>query len=460
MPTSDVAIVGGGISGLSALHFLRTRRPELNVQLLEADTRLGGTIGTELIDGQSFDSGPNGFLDREPLTLQLCSELGLEDTLERANANVRKRFILRGGRLREVPMSPLKFMGSDILSLRGRLRILKEPFVRARATDDESIYDFASRRIGREAADYLVQPMVSGVYGGLADRLSLQSCFPIMHEMESRYGSLVKAMIAKKRAAKKNKQKTGGPAGPAGWLTSFYGGLYRLIERFENRYSEFIQTDQPIDSIARQGDTCILHSVRGQSINAREAIIATPAYRAADIVTELSSTLAEQLSAIPYAPIAVVCLGFAQTDVVHPLDGFGFLVPHKERKSILGSIWTSSIFAERAPQGSVQFRTMLGGDGNHSVKDRSDDELIAQTCNDLNEIVGLRSAPQIAKVYQWHRGIPQFVIGHRKKLHGIEQELQRLGHLHLVGNAYYGISLNDCVKQAHRVVESLPETRR
>ncbi|MBD3401512.1 protoporphyrinogen oxidase, partial [candidate division GN15 bacterium] len=161
----DVVIVGGGISGLSVLHYLRTRQPDLSVVLLETETRLGGTIGTDHIDGYSFDWGPNGFLDREPLTLQLCEELGLQADLERAGDSVSNRFIVRGGKLRPVPMSPPKFFASSILSPKGRLRVMMEPFAAKRPADtDESVYDFASRRIGREAADYLVQPMVSGVY--------------------------------------------------------------------------------------------------------------------------------------------------------------------------------------------------------------------------------------------------------------------------------------------------------
>ena len=168
MSRIDVAIVGGGISGLSALHFLRELKPSMSVKLFEADTRLGGTIGTDNIDGYSLDWGPNGFLDREPLTLKMCDELGMTDQLERANKNVSKRFILRQGSLREVPMSPPKFLTSDILSLKGRLRVMMEPFAKGPGNGiDESIYDFVQRRIGTEAADYLVQPMVSGVYGGV-----------------------------------------------------------------------------------------------------------------------------------------------------------------------------------------------------------------------------------------------------------------------------------------------------
>lgn len=451
----DVVIIGGGISGLAALHFLKTRHASKNIILLEADSRLGGTIGTDNIDGYSFDWGPNGFLDREPLTLQLCHELGLDDTLERAGNNVSNRFIMRGGRLLEVPMSPIKFMKSDILSISGRLRILREPFASVSKKTDETIYDFVVRRIGREAADYLVQPMVSGVYGGLAEKLSLKSCFGIMHEMESEYGSLIKAMFAKSRVAKKKGYKSGGPAGPGGWLTSFNGGLYPLIERFAKLYSDFMHTNNHVNKIFQIAEGYIVQSSGNENIQTSKVIIATPSYKAADIVSELSSTLKEQLDAIPYAPIAVVCLGYYKKDVAHPLDGFGFLVPPKEKKNILGSIWTSSIFANRSPDGEVQFRCMLGGDGNHDVINKTDDELIELTIRDLNSVVGLKSTPKITKVYKWNKGIPQFILGHQERLRKIEHELDKLNGIYLAGNAYYGISLNDCVKQAYKIVETI-----
>lgn len=455
MSSVDVVIAGGGISGLSALHFLRTMKPELSIRLVEADSRLGGTIGTDHEDGYSFDRGPNGFLDREPLTLQFCEELGLNDELERAGANVSNRFILRKGKLRAVPMSPPAFLTSDVLSLTGRLRVMMEPFARGPKDEDESIYDFVQRRIGKQAADYLVQPMVAGIYGGMADRLSLKSCFPIMKEMEDEHGGLFKAMIAKARQAKAKGKKSGGPSGPGGWLTSFHGGLYKLVERCEQVYSDFITTGNGVATVARNSDGYQVVLDNGETLTARHLILAVPSYCAARIVTDLCPPLSQALDRIPYAPIAVVCQGFRETDVRRKLDGFGFLVPLLEGRRILGSIWTSSIFTNRAPDGFVQLRSMVGGDGDHDSMHLSDDELIGCVTKDLDSILGLSGEASKVKLYRWRHGIPQFKIGHGKIMAEIEQRLQEQPGLHLSGNAYYGIGLNDCVKQSYKVAKGI-----
>lgn len=456
MPDKDVIIIGGGISGLSALHFLRQLHPDLSVTLYEADNRLGGTIGTDHVDGYSLDWGPNGFLDREPLTLRLVDELGLKDVMEPANANVSNRFILRGNRLRSVPMSPPKFLASDILSVKGRLRVMWEPFASG-PTDgvDESIYDFGRRRIGTEAADYLIQPMVSGVYGGVAQRLSLKSCFPIMDQMEREYGSLVKAMIAKARKAKAEGKKSGGPGGPGGWLTSFNGGLYPLVEQHANLYADHIVTQSPIESITKDAQGYTIKTKGGTVDTTRILILALPTNNAAEITGQLSAKLAEAFNAIPYAPISVVCLGYSEKAVRTRLDGFGFLVPQKENRRLLGSIWTSSIFDARAPEGKVQFRSMIGGDGDHESMDLSDDELVAIVKRELDEILGIDGDPELVKLYRWKYGIPQFRIGHSKILDKIESELTTLGNIYVTGNAYHGIGLNDCIKQSYKVVNSL-----
>lgn len=456
MPRLDLLIAGGGISGLATLHFVANAQPHRSVRLVELEPRLGGTIGTDHVDGFSFDWGPNGFLDREPLTLQLCRELGLESTLEPANANVSNRFILRKGLLRSVPMKPGAFLSSDILSWPGKLRVMMEPFAAGLpAGVDESIYDFGKRRIGREAADYLIQPMVSGVYGGVAQKLSLQSCFPVMREMETQYGSLFKAMIAKARQARKAGKKAGGPAGPGGWLTSFQGGLYPIIEAFQTKYADHIQTGVGVSDLTRDGQSWQVTLTNGETIEAAAVVLALPSYAAATVTAKISAPLADALGEIPYAPIAVVCTGYRTGSCRASLDGFGFLVPKKENRRILGSIWTSSIFSKRAPDGMVQFRTMIGGDGDHESAALSDTDLLAAVQADLEAIVGLTAQPTITRIYRWKHGIPQFRIGHSQIMARIEAELKRLGTLHVAGNAYYGIGLNDCVKQAFRVAHQI-----
>ena len=455
---NNVAIIGGGISGLSALHYVRMRRPNLSVTLYEKDIRLGGTVGTDHVDGYSFDWGPNGFLDREPLTLELAEELGLGESLERANEAVQKRFILRRGVLRSVPMSPPAFIKSDILSWPGKLRVMMEPFGSKRPEGvDESIFDFARRRIGKEAAEYLVQPMVSGVYGGLADRLSLKSTFKIMHEMESEYGSLIKAMISKAKKAKKEGRSGGGPSGPGGWLTSFKGGLYEIIERMHEIYDTHVITGSGVEKITRTDNTYSIELLDGTTATADHVILATPSFNAAEITKPLSDKLAGALAAIDYAPIAVVCFGYSDSRIGRSLDGFGFLVPRKENLRILGSIWTSSIFEDRAPDGKVQLRTMVGGDGDHDVMNLTDGELIDVVKRDLRGPMQINGDPEVVKIYRWSRGIPQFKIGHADRMAAIETELAELGNIAVTGNAYYGIGLNDCVKQSHHVVQQLPE---
>lgn len=456
MSNKKVTILGGGISGLTVLHLIRTRTPDCDVNLYEAESRVGGTIGTDTLGGYSFDWGPNGFLDREPLTLRLCEELGLQSKLERANPNVSNRFILRGGRLRPVPMSPPKFLASDILSWKGKLRLAMEPFAAGRPDRlDESIYEFGKRRIGKEAADYLIQPMVSGVYGGMADRLSLKSCFPVMREMEDEYGSLFKALISKMRAAKRAGKKSGGPGGPGGWLTSFQGGLNGMVERFEELYSGHIRKGTTALRVLREEGCYKIEFGDGTSVLSEAVVLALPAYRAATITSQLSAKLYDSLREIPYAPISVICMGYDQSQVRRNLDGFGFLVPAKENRKILGSIWTSSIFSHRAPMGKVQFRTMVGGDGDHDTPMRPDAELVEIVKKELGSIVGAAGEPEIVKIYRWRFGIPQYRIGHSVMMENIESELKRLGNLYLVSNAYYGISLNDCVKSAWRAVESM-----
>jgi protoporphyrinogen/coproporphyrinogen III oxidase len=458
----EVLIVGGGISGLTVAHASALQQRSGSCELWESTDRLGGTIGTDRIGGYSVDWGPNGFLDREPLTLQLADELGLKDSLEPANLKSSNRFIVKHGKLHPVPLSPAMMLTTGLLGPLEKARVFCEPFIRGRrGDDDESVFDFAARRIGKGAAATFVDPMVSGVFGGLARELSLPSCFPIMREMETRYGGLVKALIArqleKRRSRKRGEsaKKAGGPAGPAGHLTSFKSGLDLLVQQLERELSFIIKKNRSVAWIRRNEDSWEIADQTGSSVRSRKLVLACPAYAAASLLNDFDPELSQAFAAIPYAPIIVVATGHRREDVAHPLDGFGFLIPRTQGMRTLGSIWTSSIFEARAPEGFVQFRSMLGGAGDPSVLELSDDQLWKTLRRELDPLIGIHKDPDFIRIYRWERGIPQFKMGHRERRARIEQGVVRHPGLYIAGNAYYGVSLNDCVKMAYRVARQL-----
>ncbi len=460
-------IIGGGITGLSLAHWLGLDKNPDGWELWEAEDRLGGTMRTDHAEGYSVDWGPNGFLDREPLTLQLVDEVGLRADLEPANANAENRFIVKNGKLHPVPFSPLRILTTGLLNPFEKLRIFGEPFVSARRDDeDESIYDFAARRIGVGAAKIFVDPMVSGVFGGVAKELSLPSCFPIMREMELQHGSLTRAMIARGREKRRReraagaKKKSGSPAGPGGRLTSFKGGLDSLTNRLGERLKPIIHLNRPVTGIMRNDEGWLVADGRGQITSTRQLILTCPSYVAAQLLKDYDRELSISFAAVPYAPIIVVASGHRRQDIAHPLDGFGFLIPRNQRIRTLGSIWTSSIFAGRAPEGHVQFRSMLGGAGDKTVMQLTDDEAWDLVRRELNPMVGIKAAPAFMRVYRWQRGIPQFVLGHRDRRARLEEYVARHPGLHFAGNAYYGVGLNDCIKMAKRVADTIQEQAR
>jgi oxygen-dependent protoporphyrinogen oxidase len=389
----------------------------------------------------------------------------LREQLEPANPKSEKRFIVKNGKLHPVPFSPVKIITTGLLGPLEKARIFCEPFIPRRRDDgDESVFDFAARRIGRGAAVTFVDPMVSGVHGGLARELSLPSCFPIMREMETRYGGLVKALIARqleKRRARKAagapKKKSGSPAGPGGHLTSFRSGLDVIVQRLEERMQPIFRKNRQVTRIRRNETGWEATDQTGLTVQARNIVVACPTYGAASLVRDFDAELSAAFAAIPYAPIIVVATGHKKEDIRNLLDGFGFLIPRNQGLRTLGSIWTSSIFSERAPEGFVQFRSMLGGDGDHSVLELSDGELWDTIRKELDPLIGIRNDPAFIRIFRWEYGIPQFKLGHRERRARIEKLAARHPGLHVAGNAYYGVGLNDCVKMAYRVARQISE---
>ena len=456
MNKKSIAIIGAGISGLAAGFFIRQKYGDaVRLTIYEKDSRPGGTIGTTREKGFLVDWGANGFLDREPLTLDFIEQIGLSDKLYRANDKSNKRFIYRNGRLWEISPHPVKFMTSGLLSLKGRLRIAGEYFVPPKRTDeDESIFDFAARRIGREAAEILIDPMVSGIYGGDAGALSLRACFPVMEKMERQYGGLIRAMIRKKKECKTIGNSEGGPAGPAGRLTSFKGGLYTIIEHLANMLEEHIRFSTDLENIIRTTDGKYNIKINGNREIHDIIIMAVPSYAAAKLLEGIEPDVSRLLEKIPYSNLAVVCQGYEADKIERPLDGFGFLVPHNQNLNILGSIWTSVIFPEQAPKGQALFRTMLGGALNNAIVDKDENSLAETTSNELGRIMGIREKPVYQKVFVWKKAIPQYISGHSQLVKDIEQGLEKPGNIYLAGNAYSGIGLNDSVKRSYNIVNN------
>lgn len=447
---STIAIVGGGIAGLSIAHEIRKSAPHVDLVVLERGERAGGNICTEIIGGYVCERGPDGFLDNAPDTLRLVHEIGLDDRLLPSGDAARRRFIFRRGRLREVPVSPGAFATTPLLSARGKARLLCEPFTRSRPgdVDDESIHAFASRHIGAEAADAMIDPMVSGIFAGDAHGLSLQACFPKMWQMERDHGSLVKAMIATRQ-----RRKRGDAVGaPAGRLTSFRDGMTELVDGLTRSLGPIVRTSTPVVELRPPslfGRLTV--QMPGQYLDADAIVLAGPATQSASLVRPFDLTLSSTLSRIPSAPLAVVCLGYDTARLEADrgaLDGFGFLVPRSEGIRTLGALWETSIYEGRAPEGKSLLRVMIGGARDRDAVDLTDDQLLAVVRDDLQKTMGLGIAPEFVHIVRHARGIPQYTLGHLGRLQQIDGLLELHPGLFVAGNSYRGVAINSCVADA------------
>lgn len=447
---TQIAIVGGGVTGLCAATYLAEAFGRNRILLLEASDYIGGQTRTDHIEGFSCDWGPNGFLDREPLTLKWVEDLRAGDQLIRCNESAAHRFILKDDRLHEV-IGPPKFLLTSLLSLKGRARLCCEPLIKAKRDDaPESIWDFAARRIGREAADTMVMSMVSGVFGGDAKQLSLAHCFPRMAQMEEQYGGLVKALVAVRK-----QDKTASPVGPRGTLTTFEGGIGFLAETASRRFADRIRPQTKVTGLHRVGRAYRIDTEKGDAFEAASVVLALPAHAAAQVAAGLDAELGAALAAIPYADIAVVCTGYHRENVGHPLNGFGFLVPRNQRKRVLGCLWTSSIFDRRAPEGWVHLRSMYGGATDPDAVRLSDGELIEALKRDVHPALQVDGDPEFVSIYRHRPGIPQYTLTHGSRLDAIAAAERRHPGVVVAGNAYRGVGLNDCVLSAHDAVEKL-----
>ena len=454
--SSDLVVIGGGISGLVAAREVARAGPEWTVTVLEADERPGGTMRSERVAGCVCEWGPAGFLTNVPQTRELALELGLEERLLPARDAAQNRYLWVRNALRPVPLSPGAFLRSDLLSPAGRARVLAEPFMGRRPSGgDESVLAFASRRIGSEAARVLVDAMVSGIYAGDSGNLSLRATFPRMMEMEERYGSLFRAMIAKRRS----KSGGGGPAGPGGVLTSFDEGMEVLIRTLAASLGPRLVTGARVTSLTRQGSEYHIDystSLGPRTLRAKQLLLAVPSFVASGLVRTFAPLLAAELEDIPYAGLNVVCLIYRRNQIRRPLDGFGFLVPRDQGLRMLGAIWAGSVFPEHVPGNLALLRVMLGGARDPEAAMLSDTRSVDLCHGELSRALGgIEGAPYATKLFRHPRAIPQYVLGHPERLLRIERERAAYPGLHLAGNAYRGIGVNDCVRESRALAERI-----
>ena len=358
-----IVIVGGGISGLSTAFYVKQYRPEFEVTVLERHDRLGGTVGTREIGGFRFEQGSNGFLSSKSDTLDLVKASGGEHLLLPSCDVARIRYIYKDT-LHRLPESPPTFLGTGLLSWRGKLRTLAEVVVPARRDGaDESVQSFGYRRVGREFTDTFLDAMTAGIYASTPQALSVKAAFPLVTALERDYGGLFRGMIAKRKRK----------AGPGGILMSFVGGVSTYIEHLGSALDADVRTGIEVEGVSHERGRYTLHTDDG-SLEADRLVLATPAYVAADLIRDMDAGAAGRLEQIDYSPISVVGFGYHRLE--HPLNGFGLLTTASARKPVLGVLWDSAIFPDRAPQGAKALRVMIGGQRQPELARQEDDRLI------------------------------------------------------------------------------------
>lgn len=428
----DAVVIGAGISGLTTAFHLK--RGGLRVAVLEAADRVGGSMET-LTDGPwRFEMGPNTVLENHESVGRLIREAGLEGERIVANPSGKRRYLYKNGELFPLPGGPGDFLKTPLFPAGAKLRLLKEPWIgRPPAGTEETIAQFVRRRLGQAFLDYAVGPFVSGVYAGDPERLSVRWAVPKIHNLEAEHGSLIRGALARRK----------GPA-PGGAMFSFREGLDELPRRLAREIGD-VRTGVAAQRVRRTGGGYVIETPAGP-VEAARVVLSVPADVAARLLEDATAGASRLFAEIPYAPVAIVSLGWRREDVGHPLAGFGFLSPRKEGLRVLGCLFPSEIFPDRAPEGHAALAAFVGG--------RTDPEIVAQDETRIAEIViselrgplGLRGEPAFLNVRRWPRAIPQYEVGHGRFVERAREIEGALPGLRIGGNFLGGVSVPDCIR--------------
>jgi oxygen-dependent protoporphyrinogen oxidase len=452
---APVAIIGGGISGLSTAYYLA--KAGVSSTLIEARPRLGGVIQSEHVEGCVIEAGPDSFLSMKPAAMDLIRELGLADEVIGSNDHLRVTYVWKGGRLVPLPdglqlMVPTKLvplLATRLLSWPTKLRMGLELFhPPGRHPEDQSVANFITSHYGAEAVDYLAEPLLSGIYGGSPSALSISSVLPRFVELEAKYGSLTKGVLAELKANKAQAKRL-----PL--FRTLKSGLGQLVSALAARligHTTILQGRA--EAIERTGGGFRIRLEHG-SLECAQLVLACEAHSAAQLAATLDGRLADLLGSIPYSSSMTVALGFPDSVFPKPLDGFGFLVPKRERRRLVACTWVGTKFSHRVPSGTTLLRCFLGGMDDGAILSESDDAIISAVVNELHDIVGFRAAPAFSRIYRWPRSMAQYTVGHPARLAEIEARAAAIPGFQLAGNAYTGIGIPDCIRMGKQAAESI-----
>ena len=452
----DLIVVGGGIAGLTAVYRANQLAPRWRIALLEAGDKWGGKIATDYIDGLVIEAGPDCFLSRKPRGMGLAAELGLSDELQGRQPASQTAYVLRHGRLHPLPagltgMIPTNLDAlyeSDLLSEAGAERVAAEADLppAPETQGDESVAAFMRRRLGAEAFDNLIEPLMGGIYAGQAEQLSLAATFPQLRELEKAHGSLLGGLTARTAVSTPNPNAPDEPPPP---FVALRDGMGRLVQRLGERLASQPQIERHLNTAVtalhrtEQGDWVV--EAEDKSWATRRVILATPAFVTAVLLAETAPPLAQAHAAIPYASTALVNFAFRSVNIPLLPPGYGYVIPQVEERDALACTWSSQKWANRAPADQTLLRVYLGRYGQADVTALSDDALITMAQAEIAETLNITAVPRFTRVYRWPNALPQYNLGHLDHLAQIETSLRDYPGLYLAGAAYRGVGIPDCI---------------